>query len=281
MTLLAESTDRFSDTILAELADRFSRQDSLVTFDWQARGDVNDHHIDGKVLGVYGGKENVFRARMIFNDDPEVGSAYLLVSSCSIACICSCCINSHPVAGTANLLSVFDRHVRAEADYTIWDAPGKVIGSGTQICEADFHRSSTGVHCPATIDFQMQMDDPPKNYPFERVLNYSPGYIVYLRQVGPRFIEGNLSYPFFAEEGSTGVARGHVAAVRRYYYDTDRELPFPEIQSYYLRELSVTVQDGHRIIDFASSAYYLPMEPIPELELACATLAKSPSLPVN
>lgn len=260
-------------TVLSELTNRFSGQGSLVTFDWQARGNVNGRYLDGKVFGVYSGEENLFRARMIFNDDPAVGSAYLLMSSCSVACICSCCINSHPLVGTRNLLSVFDKHVRAEADYTLWRSPGEVIGSGTQVCEADFERSPSGVHCPATIDFRMQMDDPPRNYPFERVLEYSPGYIVYLRQVAPRFIEGNLAYPFFADEGAGGVARGHVAAVRRYYYDTDHELPFPEIQSYYLRELSVTVQEGQRIIDFASSAYYLPMEPLPELELACTGIA--------
>lgn len=251
-------------SVLDEIKSSFASQPDLVEYEWVCTGQLNGQEIYGDLYAVYGREENEFRASMIFDNNDEIGNTMLVQSSCSNYCISSCCIYSPPLLKARNLLSVFGHSMKATADYHIWSAGGKVLGTATQIAKAEFEFSKDGIRSTGTVEINGQIDNR-TDYPFEKIRDYSPGYVVFLRQVGRGRIDGNLSYPYYETTDTGAEASGTVAALRKYYYDTDEMLPFPQIQSYYLRDISVTIEGGKRIVDFTASGYYLPLEPVEDL----------------
>lgn len=251
-------------SVLDELRQSFTPQPNLVEYDWVCTGEINDQEIYGDLFAVYGREENEFRARMIFDNNDEIGNTMLVASSCSNYCVSSCCVYSPPLLKSRNLLSLFGHSMTATADYHIWSPGGKTLGTATQIAKAEFEFSGTGIRSTGTVELNGKIDNR-TDYPFEKIRDYSPGYVVFLRQVGRGRVDGTLSYPYYATTDSGAEASGTVSAVRKYYYDTDEMLPFPQVQSYYLRHIDVKIENGKRIVDFTASAYYLPLEPVEDL----------------
>ena len=101
----------------------------------------------------------------------------------------------------------------------------------------------------------------------KRMLAHSPGYAVYLRQVAVGEIEGLSAYPLMPDSTpNDGRAKGYVLGRRRYLYDTDLVLPFPEVQNYYLSDLSIEIAGGFRRTQFAGRGYYTPLEALSEAD---------------
>jgi hypothetical protein len=241
------------------LLDDVAADDDAIAYEFKLRGNVHSRDVTGQAYGVYSWQQNLFRGHMRMQPNfPMLGQGIIVsMSSCSIQCI-NCCINSVPTLGAVNLKSLFDSSYRAETDYSILDSQGQVIGKARTDGSAQIRESDRLTWVTGDIDIALELDKTWKLQP-DLMVQHSPGYAIYFRQISPGRVEGHSAYPLILDSPE---ARGQVVMKRTYTYDTNRVLPFPEVQHYFLRELAMESGDDALIVNFAVSAYYTPLEPI-------------------
>lgn len=252
--------------LLEEVTSSFSGDDNLITLEMEATGSLNNHEIRGTMFGAYSPEANEFRGAMDFADVADLGNMLTTLSSCSVICV-NCCIGSRPMLGASNLMSLFDKSYSVDAKYAVvsGDFERKLVDARL-MTSAEIARVDSGTRIHGTVDVSgggEYIDLNPDN-----ALRHGPGYAVLLRQVAPREVEGVLAYPLYpVEPVDEARASARVLSSRTYHYDTDLELPFPEVQNYSLRDLRIDVRNGRRTVRFATSAYYAPLASVPTVEM--------------
>ena len=200
--------------------------------------------VEGKATIYYDPETNLNGGRIDWEDVPELGNVILGVSWISSQSYKNC-VFSRVTDKAVNLISVMGPEFSVEVGYKVVDSRFKPIGEFHQIGEVrqvapGFLKSKTQIK--ATYDG-------PKN------LVSSPGYSVFLHQVGRGRIDGFYGQTIFTESGD----QIHELVRRSYFYDNDRTLPFSETWNYKVLNLEVTVENGRRIWDYYATAYYTPV----------------------
>ena len=209
-------------------------------------GEVNGIAVKGHGYAFYDAETNINGGILDYEDVPELGNI-MMASSTKCKVSAWCCVFSRPTNGAVNLISIIGRdRVKCDAEYTMIDPDGKLIGELRQ--DTEFGLVAPGHYRGHTI--VEGWHEGPKD------LKWTDGYPIYLRQVDRGVIEGVYAQTIIRETGHF-----YELIRRRYYYDNDYTPPFHEILSYKMLNNNITVGGGRRVFDFRASAYYAPAEP--------------------
>ena len=229
----------------------------LIVMDFDLDFTLNGRDVGRVACGVYDLTENKWFGHYEFNDVPEFGNAWAYLSSTSVVSS-SCCIGSRERMGAQNLLSLIDNEWSTDVRFSVVNKSGEMVGHATQRIEANIDRSEDNryeVRGSIRMNGQVPLELPS----LRKLQDNMKGYAVYLRQVAPGQVEGTTAYPFFGGDSEARDSLGTVAATRNYNFGNDRTLPFPEIQTYSVESFEVKVNDGKRVCDWMSQAYYAPL----------------------
>ncbi len=199
----------------------------------------------GRFEGFYDAGTNVNGGLMDFEDIAELDNS-VLMWSCTSAISWSKCVFSKPINGAVNLISVMGLPFRAEVDFTLIDATGRLF------CEVHQAGELNRVG-PGRLKGHTQIEGFNRG---DTDVKWSPGYSIWLRQVRPGQIQGVYGQTIFRESGEPF----YVLSRRNYFYDNDNVLPFDIVWNYRLLSLDVALERGRRLIEYRASAHYVPAE---------------------
>ena len=244
---------------LEQISRTFSDQSNLIAEELDLTGEINGHELEGDFKAVYSITENRLDGVFEVTDVPDLGNYFFAVSKMSIACLW-CSAFSRPLAGCVNISTIAGNRLDGSVTYNLSDDKGNGVGR--------IHQEGKGLfEDPCDPGFVRHIKikerltgeyDGPRDVDPRWILKYSRGYAVALRQVGPGRLEGSYAYPVYGPSLDDPRATLYANAVRRYSYDGDGTIPFDEVQLYGLRDLSVVVEGGRRIVRWSSSGCYVP-----------------------